>query len=248
MTTGAELRIAIVIGAGGGLGGALVRHWLQDELIDSVIGVSRQPPPANDEIPATHSEWIQTDYSDASIDEACQRLAKLAGRVTRVCICNGILHSDSFWPEKRLEDISSSTMQQVFQVNAVIPLLWLKSLLPLLRGKQECVVSVFSARIGSIGDNHLGGWYAYRASKAALNMSLKTAAIEYERRAKNVKLIAFHPGTTDTRLSRPFHASVNESDLFRTDFVATHLIDIMNHQQADGELSFVDWNNKPIAW
>jgi NAD(P)-dependent dehydrogenase (short-subunit alcohol dehydrogenase family) len=117
-----------------------------------------------------------------------------------------------------------------------------------LRGKHECVVSVFSARIGSIDDNRSGGWYAYRASKAALNMLLKTAAIECARRAGNVKLIAFHPGTTDTALSRPFHASVPKDALFTPRFVARHLVDIMKQQHVDGELSFVDWKNESIVW
>ena len=85
-------------------------------------------------------------------------------------------------------------------------------------------------------------------AKAALNMMLKTAAIEYARRAKNVKLMAFHPGTTDTALSRPFQASVPEGGLFTADYVARHLVAIMNRQQADGELSFVDWNNETIVW
>lgn len=248
MTDASEDRTAIVIGAGGGLGIALVEQWRQDKHINRVIAVSRQLQPADEKTDTERIQWIQTDYSDASIDDVCQQLIKQPGWISRVCICNGILHSDSFWPEKRIEDISSTTMQQVFQVNTVVPLLWLKSLLPLLKGKHECVVSVFSARIGSIGDNHLGGWYAYRASKAALNMSLKTAAIEYDRRAKNVKLIAFHPGTTDTPLSQPFHASVDEANLFKPGFVAEHLVSIMNQQRADGELSFVDWNNKSIVW
>ncbi len=248
MTARSEYRTVIIIGAGGGLGSALVDQWQLNEQIDKVIAVSRQPRPAELEAVASDTEWIQTDYSDTSIEDVCQQLAQRPGIITRVCICNGILHSDTIWPEKRLEDISSTSMQQVFQVNAVVPLLWLKSLMPLLRGKHECVVAVFSARIGSIGDNYLGGWYAYRASKAALNMSLKTAAIEYDRRAKNVKLIAFHPGTTDTPLSQPFHASVEEGNLFNPHFVAVHLIRIMNHQQADSELSFVDWNNQSIVW
>ena len=94
-------------------------------------------------------------------------------------------------------------MQQVFHANTIIPALWLKTLRPLLTGNKSCHM-VSSARVGSINDNRMGGWYSYRASKAALNMLLKTAAIEYARRAKNVKLIAFHPGTTDTSYRNPF--------------------------------------------
>ena len=139
-------------------------------------------------------------------------------------------------------------MQEVITINSVIPMLWLKALFPLVKGQSICVISVFSARIGSIGDNHSGGWYSYRASKAALNMLLKTAAIEYSRRAKNVKIIAFHPGTTDTYLSKPFHGTIKPENLFTTEFVTEHLVNIMNNQTTDGQLSFIDWENKEIVW
>jgi NAD(P)-dependent dehydrogenase (short-subunit alcohol dehydrogenase family) len=124
----------------------------------------------------------------------------------------------------------------------------LKALVTLVKGQSDCVISVLSARIGSIDDNRSGGWYSYRASKAALNMLLKTAAIEYARRAKNVKLITFHPGTTDTALSKPFQRSVKPDNLFTPEFVAKHLVNIMNNQTVDGELSFIDWENEAIAW
>ena len=107
--------------------------------------------------------------------------------------------------------------------------------------------------MGSIGDNRLGGWYAYRSSKAALNMLLQNMAIEYARRVKNVKLIAFHPGTTDTALSKPFQATVPEGKLFTPEFVAERLLDIMNGtavdpEMMDGQLAYLDWDNKQIPW
>jgi NAD(P)-dependent dehydrogenase (short-subunit alcohol dehydrogenase family) len=248
MSLDSESATALVIGAGGGLGHALLTEWQAEADIDTVIAVSRQPPVTSSQAPHPVIKWIQSDYSEASISRVCQQLAQMDQKIRRVCICNGILHNDDIWPEKRLEDVQADALQQVFHVNAVIPLLWIKALIPQLRGKHECVVSVFSARIGSIDDNRSGGWYAYRASKAALNMLLKTAAIEYARRAGNVKLIAFHPGTTDTALSRPFHASVPKGALFSPRFVARHLVDIMKQQHADGELSFVDWKNESIVW
>ena len=107
---------------------------------------------------------------------------------------------------------------------------------------------MLSARVGSIGDNHLGGWYAYRASKAALNMLLKTAAIEYSRRSANVKLLSFHPGTTDTPLSKPFQSSVAADKLFTPDFVAAQLIALMTAADIDGQLAFIDWNGQSIDW
>ena len=102
--------------------------------------------------------------------------------------------------------------------------------------------------VGSISDNRLGGWYSYRTSKAALNMLLKSAVIELNRRLKSVKLIAFHPGTTDSPLSKPFQKNVPKGKLFSPDFVANALIDITHHAQIDGKLSFLDWQGKTIDW
>jgi NAD(P)-dependent dehydrogenase (short-subunit alcohol dehydrogenase family) len=165
-----------------------------------------------------------------------------------VVICHGILHSETLWPEKRLEDISAEALQSVFQANTVVPVLWLKLLHRLLKSKQRCVVAALSARVGSIGDNHLAGWNAYRTSKAALNMMLRTLAIEYGRRVKNVKIISFHPGTTDTALSKPFQASVPSDKLFTPEFVAERLCGIMDEAEIDGQLSYLDWDNKSIPW
>ena len=244
---------AIIIGASGGLGSALCQQWQQDSETDYVIAVSRKPAEelTDNHLPGIH--FIQCDYSESSIVSACEEITTLLSTmnlppVGRVCICNGILHNNNIAPEKRLEEVTISSLQEVLTINSIIPILWLKALVTIVKGKSDCVISVFSARIGSIGDNYSGGWYSYRASKAALNMLLKTAAIEYARRTKNVKLIAFHPGTTDTNLSKPFQNSVRPENLFTADFVAQQLVKIMNHQTIDGQLSFIDWENKDIVW
>ena len=109
-------------------------------------------------------------------------------------------------------------------------------------------MAALSARVGSIGDNRLGGWYGYRSSKASLNMMLRTLSIEYARRAKNVKIIAFHPGTSDTPLSKPFRRSVPNEKLFTPQFVAERLCGIMHNAEIDGQLSYLDWDNKSIPW
>ncbi|MBJ7537231.1 SDR family NAD(P)-dependent oxidoreductase [Marinomonas transparens] len=124
----------------------------------------------------------------------------------------------------------------------------LSKLIHVLQGNEATQVAVFSARVGSISDNKMGGWYSYRASKAALNMLIQTSAVEYARRAKNVKLIAFHPGTTDTPLSKPFQHAVPEGRLFSADFVATRLLAIMNNVKMDNKAAYLDWNNQTIEW
>ena len=242
---------ALVLGASGGLGSALVAHFLSDPSIARVFAISRAGE--SDSIRVSVAEanklvWIKTEYDEPSMVEVTEQLKPHAGQFGRVCICHGLLHSDTIWPEKRLEDINAENLHEIFQSNTVVPALWLKLLFNLLKGKQPCVVATLSARVGSIGDNRMGGWHSYRASKAALNMVLKNMAIEYGRRAKNVKLIAFHPGTTDTSLSKPFQASVPSDKLFTPTFVASQLAGIMNNADVDGQLSYLDWNGEMISW
>lgn len=248
MQSRAPTSTAIVIGSGGGIGAAMCEQWKNDTRIDQLITVSRQAEKTAQLTAESGTDSLVCDYSEESISKNGELISKMAGTITRVCICNGILHNENIWPEKRIEDINSDALQQVFTANSIVPLLWLKALLPVVKSQTECIITVLSARIGSIGDNRSGGWYSYRASKAALNMLLKTASIEFSRRARNVKLIAFQPGTTDTNLSKPFQASVRAENLLTPEFVASHLVNIMDHQSVDGELSFIDWENQSIDW
>ena len=247
-----ETKNALVFGASGGLGQAVVAKFLTDPNIDRVVAVSRNPQTEDLSAPwisNTRLIWIQVeDYSEDAMREVVTGLEKYQGSISRVCICHGQLHTDHIWPEKRLEDIDGGAMHDIFYVNAIVPSIWLKLLHKIIAGDTPCPVAVFSARVGSTGDNRLGGWYAYRASKAALNSMLKSFAVEYARRAKNVKLIAFHPGTTDTELSKPFQASVPKEHLFAPAFVVERLAVIMDEAEVDGQLSFLDWDGKTIVW
>lgn len=189
------------------------------------------------------------DYSANSIELAVKQIQ--SGSIlpiTNVFMCNGILHSETIQPEKRLEDFDAESFNQVMSANALTPMLWLQKLVPILTGKLRCNLVVFSARVGSISENQLGGWYSYRASKAALNMMLKTASVELARRAKNIKVIVFHPGTTDTELSKPFQKNVPKGKLFTCEFVAQQLLEIVKRQELDHTASFLDWKGETINW
>jgi NAD(P)-dependent dehydrogenase (short-subunit alcohol dehydrogenase family) len=189
------------------------------------------------------------NYQEQSINSAVESMREVNTlNINKVFICHGLLHNQDIQPEKRLSDFSADDFSQVLTANTVTPMLWLKSLVPLLSGKQACKIVVFSARVGSISDNKLGGWYSYRASKAAINMLLKSAAVELARSAKNIKLISFHPGTTDSPLSKPFHNNVPANKLFKSEFVAQQLMDIVQKTPIDGQASFVDWQGKSIPW
>lgn len=240
----------LVIGAGGAIASACINTISKMPDSGHILAISRQSLSARETSAIT---YLQCDNSESAISECISKLAHLQGHITRVIICNGRLHDTGIRPEKRLEDLNAETMLAIMESNTVTPLLWIKALAPILKAEHACVLAVFSARIGSIGDNHLGGWYSYRMSKAALNMGLRTAAIEYGRRAKNVRLIAFHPGTTDSPLSRPFQAGVPEGKLFAPVFVANSLLELMQQtaeatNTSAAEAVFIDWDHKTIPW
>jgi NAD(P)-dependent dehydrogenase (short-subunit alcohol dehydrogenase family) len=181
---------ALVIGASGSIGAAFSDLLEAMPRCASVRGLGRDTTPSID----------LTD--EDSIADAARVLA--AGpRLHLIINAAGLLHSEAFMPEKRLADLNHAQMLATFQANTFGPALLLRHLAPLLAG-ERALFAMLSAKVGSIGDNRLGGWYSYRASKAALNMLIKTAAIEVARSQNNSVLVALHPGTVNSRLSRPF--------------------------------------------
>ncbi len=239
---------AIVIGASGGIGQAVATAFAERIDIARVVACSRHGGQLNFE--SNKIEVVHYQADEAGIDEACQTLKTLAPQPRYIVIASGVLHDSScdLMPEKRLSQLNHASLETVFHTNTFLPLLWLKSLTTILDRKSPCTVATLSARVGSISDNQLGGWYSYRASKAALNMLLKTAAIEFKLRYPHTKLLAFHPGTTDTVLSKPFQANVPEGKLFTPQFVAQQLLNIMQQAKPNGRLDFIDWDNKSIEW
>jgi NAD(P)-dependent dehydrogenase (short-subunit alcohol dehydrogenase family) len=245
---------AVLIGASGGIGLALTERLLTDPRFERVIAGCRSPGAAAElqrlasEHPAL--ELVSIDATRPETISALGETLKSRGiRPSLVIYCAGLLHrGDAIQPEKRLEDIEAAALNEVFAVNAFGPALVFKTLLPLMARQQPSVMAAISARVGSIEDNRLGGWYAYRASKAALNQIMRTASIEARRRFKSCVLVCLHPGTTDTGLSKPFQANVPEGKLFSTSFVAEHLLDIIEGLNIEDSGSFLAWDGKAIPW
>ena len=238
----------LIIGASSAIAKALAAQVIADPDAELVL-VSRDVS-YYQSAEFEHAKLVRVnDYQEAEISLAVARIQRATeSDIARVFICHGVLHNDNCQPEKRLEDFSAAAFTEIVSANTITPMLWLKSLMPILTGRQKCKVVVFSARVGSIADNAIGGWYSYRASKAAMNMLLKSAAVELARRAKNIKLISFHPGTTDTPLSKPFQRSVPNGKLFTSEFVAEQLLRIVADTPVDGTASFLDWQGKTIPW
>ncbi len=236
----------LVIGAGSAIAAAIIDQYLSAG--DSIVAVSRSVQPDAMARADGRLEWLQSDYSEESIQGICNRLRESAMVFDRVFICNGILHHAHLVPEKRLEEVAAELLTEVMHINAFQPTIWVKHLKPVLRSQQHCILTAFSARIGSIGDNGRGGWYAYRASKAALNMLMKSAAIEYQRERRNVQFLLFHPGTTDTPLSKPFQRSVSPDKLFTAAYVASQLLSIIDGLDPEPSIQYLDWKNTAIEW
>lgn len=242
----------LIIGANSDIAKALALQSIASETIGLIL-ISRDVNAydlLNRDKNTSHVNTITVkDYQSQSIEQAIEEIATYNhAPITRIYICNGILHNQSIQPEKRIEELTVESFNQVMASNALTPMLWIQQLMPTLTGNSSCKIVVFSARVGSISDNRLGGWYSYRASKAALNMMLKTAAIEIARRNKNIKIIAFHPGTTDTPLSKPFQKNVPANKLFTCDFVASQLLTIVENSSYDQTASYLDWQGKSINW
>lgn len=181
---------ALVIGSSGTIGSAFLELLESNPSCEAVYGIHR-----NSSTPI--------DYGDlSSIESATIALAD-KGPFQLIINAIGILHSEHWMPEKKLDDLNSEQLQMLMQINAIGPGLTIKSFYKLL-DPMGAVMATLSAKVGSIEDNRLGGWYSYRASKAALNMLIKTAAIEFGRTRPNTALIALHPGTVNSRLSKPF--------------------------------------------
>lgn len=236
---------AAVIGASGGIGSAIVRQLAAAESVGRVFAFSRRPNGADD----TRTVAAAIDLSrEASIREAAA-MASADGPLDLVIVASGILHrGDALRPEKSMRELDGGSLAELFAVNAIGPALVAKYFLPALRPKARTVFAALSARVGSIGDNRLGGWAGYRASKAALNMLLRTLSIEQARRRPETVVVALHPGTVDTALSKPFTGRVPEERLFSPEQSADHLLRVIDGLQATDTGGFFAWDGQRIEY
>jgi NAD(P)-dependent dehydrogenase (short-subunit alcohol dehydrogenase family) len=168
------------------------------------------------------------------------------GEVRLVIDATGFLHDDRQKPEKNWRQLDAANLARAFALNAIGPALIMKHVLPLLPRSGKSMFATLSARVGSIGDNRLGGWYSYRASKAALNQLVRTAAIELARRSPDALCIALHPGTVATSLSAPFSAP--GSDVHTPATAARHLLAVVDQLGAEANGGFFDWRGQPVPW
>ncbi len=222
---------ALIIGSSGTIGAAFVELLENNPLCSSVVGIHR------------HSEH-SIDYQDPDSIESCASALSQEAPFQLIINTIGVLHTSSWMPEKKLDDLNAEQLVELMKINAIGPALTIRHFSKLLDPKNSIMVTL-SAKVGSIEDNRLGGWYSYRASKAALNMMIKTASIEWARTKPNTALIAMHPGTVNSRLSKPFrgeqigrpaHDAV--ADMFR----------VIESLRKEDSGSFLSYSGEKLPW
>ena len=192
---------------------------------------------------------LRVDLEDpASLEEFAQRAQMDLMPLRLVIVASGVLHGDGLQPEKRLSQVNVESLKRSFAVNGWGPLLLAQAVEGALPRQEPIHFASLSARVGSIADNRLGGWYAYRAAKAAQNQLLRTLALEWSRRLPLACVTLLHPGTTATALSAPFCSSVPEERLFSPRRAATHLLDVLERQGPKDTGSFLAWDGDTIPW
>lgn len=244
----------VVTGASSGIGLALTRQVLQRSEDGKIIAVCRRPEGA-ESLQALASAYPGRLHCEACDLAAPEQIDALAARIASAAPCldgvvqaAGLLHGPGIAPEKSLQQLHADSLQRSFALNAFAPVLLLKALLPQLRTARRALFASLSARVGSIADNRLGGWYSYRAAKAAQNQLLKTAAIELRRSAPGVCVVMLHPGTVDTPLSAPFQRGVPASRLFSPERAAAQLLGLLLRLQPEDSGRFLAWDGRELPW
>lgn len=250
---GIESINALVVGASQGIGLGFVQHLLSDDRVSQVYATYRTEVSLGlATIAAQHPtrlSLIPMDITDeGQITQGIAQIKQQTPQLHLVLYCVGLLHAGSLQPEKSLQQIETDQLLRYFQVNSIGAVLLAKHLLPLLKHGDRSVFASISAKVGSIGDNHLGGWYGYRASKAALNMLMHTVAIEYSRKSPKTLVILLHPGTTDTRLSKPFQRNVPSEKLFPVERTVTQLLAVIESLQPEDSGQFFSWDGSRLPW
>ncbi|GAB5467579.1 MAG: SDR family oxidoreductase [Rhodospirillales bacterium] len=230
---------AAVIGATGGIGAALASHLDASPAVSQVLLLSR----------SGGADTIRLDLErEETIAAAAGAVFSRSEALDLVIVATGVLHDGTdLQPEKTWRTLSGAAMEQAFRINTIGPSLVAKHFLPLLARKRKAVFAALSARVGSIEDNQLGGWYAYRASKAALNMTIKTLSIELARRSPLAVVVGLHPGTVDSALSRPFQSGVPKRQLFSPDRSARALLGVIDDLEPSDSGQVFAWDGRRIA-
>jgi NAD(P)-dependent dehydrogenase (short-subunit alcohol dehydrogenase family) len=244
-----QQRAALIVGAGQGIGLGFVRHLLERDRADPIYATYRSVDSALLQIADSRLHCLALDLTDETqIAAVVQKIQTETSALHSVINCVGVLHDGTMQPEKSLRQLNADQLLHYFQVNSIGAVLLAKHIQPLLKHRDRALFATISAKVGSIGDNQLGGWYGYRASKAALNMFMRNVAIEYKRTCPRAIVVTLHPGTTDTELSRPFQRNVPPEKLFSVERTVQQLLTVIDGLQESDSGEFFSWNGDRLPW
>ena len=223
--------VALVFGVSGGIGSKIYSHLKTKRF--KVYGISRTTEYNNN--------IISEKYLKALSDKFIEQNIKIKIFINAI----GFLHDKNYSPEKKLQDINLAYMKKSFEINTIPTALMIKYFCPIMVKEEKSIFATISAKVGSISDNYLGGWYSYRASKAALNQIIKTSSIEQKRLNKNLILVSVHPGTVNTKLSSPF---IGKKKVQTPSEAAIKIINLLEKLTIEDSGLFFDYNNNIIPF
>ena len=227
-----------IFGANGTIGQALCAHYQKQS---DVYAFTRN------DFDIDESGLVKILLDDFNEDSVFQAANKFDNDFfDKIIVSIGILHNESFMPEKRIEEVSSDQFLEIIRINTLVPTLIAKSFYKKLKKNDKATLAFLSARVGSITDNRSGGWYSYRASKAALNMIVKNLSIELGRYNKNLSVIGLHPGTVDSHLSQHFQKNLEDSKIFSADFSVLKLSSVIDSLDIDDSGKCIAWDGEDI--
>ncbi len=240
---------AVIVGASGGIGLAMLEALLKNPAVEKVHAFTRKHTTKLSQLASSYNRRLSLYPIDlneeSSIEAAVAQLGTASPNL--VLITSGLLYTETRMPEKSWRQLDGEYFHQQMQINALAPALLAKHLIPRMPKDRPAIFAALSARVGSIGDNRLGGWYSYRASKAALNMLLKCTAIEAKRRWPQLVVAGLHPGTVDTALSAPFQSRVPEGKLFTPEYCATSLLRVLDGLTPQDSGQVFAWDGQLIT-
>jgi len=232
-----------IIGSSGAIGNAVAEILLDDDGVEAIYRFSRNDSNEN-------SDRVKNLYIDIEDEESIKDCIKNLSKDIKfdlVFVATGILHNDNdIFPEKSIRDISKSKLEKVLLVNTIGPALVGKYFIPYLRKDSKSIFAFLSARVGSISDNKLGGWYSYRASKTALNQIIKNFSIEVRRSNPNAIFIGLQPGTVKSFLSKPFEKNVRPGNLFTPEYSATKMLEVIDNLSLEDTGKIYAWDGEEI--
>ena len=231
-----------IIGSSGAIGNAFVEHYLKDNSIQNIFTFSRN---AADHLSNKVSSYKMDVESQESIQKAAEQIKDHI--IDRVIIASGILHNESFGPEKSIKDLNYETFAKVYSINTIGPALIGRYFIPLLNKNEKSVIAFLSARVGSISDNKLGGWYSYRSSKTALNQIVKNFSIELKRSNKNAIVLALQPGTVESNFSEPFKKNVSKEKLFSPEYSVELLSKVIENSSEEDSGNLISYDGDTIC-